>query len=409
MIKILITDDNLNKIANISKLIATIPEIKGYDVAHNVISAKKFLSQNHYDLLILDLSLPNREGEDPNAENGNDFLQDISRISRLIKPYHIVGLSEYDEYINAFQDSFDQELWALLKYDPSSTGWEKLLKKKINYLIDSKRSLLQNIDSFQYDVAIVTALREPELEAVLNLNGNWEPFKLDNDATEYHKGIFQKDEKRVSVVAASAPQMGMVATSVLTNKIITSFRPKFIIMTGIAGGVKDAANFGDVLVTEISYDSGSGKIKTDDHDNSIFEPDYKPIELDVDVKELLLSCRTNRNYLDEIKRKWMGNKPLHELNIRIGPLASGAGVIQNQKIIDEIKGHSRKLIGIDMETYGVFYTAKNCSKPRPLSVMSFKSLSDFGDKHKSDDYQKYCAYTSANFAYHFILNELTSL
>jgi len=406
MIKILVTDDNQNKLANIRKLIEKIPEITDFDTATNITSAKRLLSENHYDLLVLDLSLPNRDGEDASPENGNDFLQDIARINRLIKPYHIVGLSEFDEYVSRFKSAFEEELWALVKYDANSTHWEKLLRKKIDYLIESKRSLVQNIESYQYDIAIVTALREPELEAVLSLPANWESLKLANDATEYHKGIFSNNVKRLSVIAASAPQMGMVASSVLTNKLINSFRPRHVIMTGIAGGVKGVGNFGDILIAEISYDSGSGKIKSDQDGNVIFEPDYKSIDLDVDIKELLLSCKAERAYLDDIKRKWMGNKPEHEINLRIGPFATGAGVIQNKKIIDEIKGHSRKLIGIDMESYGVFYTAKNCSKPRPTSVMSFKSLSDFGDIDKNDDYQRYAAYTSARFAYEFALGKL---
>jgi len=298
-------------------------------------------------------------------------------------------------------------LWALVKYDLTSSNWERLLKRKIDYLIQSKRSLMNpETISYQYDLAIVAALKHTELEAVLHLPAKWETFKLPNDPTEYHKGIFEKENKKIKVLAAAAPQMGMVPASVITNKIITSFRPKHVVMVGIAGGVKGVGNFGDILITEISYDSGSGKIKSDENENSIFEPDYKSIEMDVDLREALQSCKINRKYLDEIKKNWHGNKPTEELNIHIGPLASGAGVVQNSKIIDEIKGHSRKLIGIDMETYGVFYTVKNCSKPRPLTVSSFKSLCDFGDKDKNDDYQKYSAYTSARFLYEFATNEM---
>ncbi len=407
MINILVTDDNQNKLSNIRKLIDLIPEIDSFDTATNVISAKRLMSTNHYDLLILDLALPLRDGEDPLPENGINLLDDINKINRIIKPYHIIGLSEFGDFIDQFRLKFEDDLWALIKYDASSTQWEKLIKKKIEYLILSKRSL-QNpkVISYEYDLAILTALRHNELEAILNLPAQWESFKLNNDATEYFKGKFIEGEKAITVIAASAPQMGMVASSVLANKLITNFRPKHLVMTGIAGGVKGVGNFGDILVTEISYDSGSGKIKSDSDNNAIFEPDYKSIELDVDIKESVLSCKTNRNYLDEIKRNWAGNKPESELNIHIGPLASGAGVIQNKKIIDEIKGHSRKLIGIDMETYGVFYTAKNCSKPRPLTVSSFKSLSDYGDQDKNDDYQKFAAYTSANYLYKFALNNM---
>ncbi|UKJ05811.1 hypothetical protein [Solitalea lacus] len=54
-----------------------------------------------------------------------------------------------------------------------------------------------------------------------------------------------------------------------------------------------------------------------------------------------------------------------------------------------------------METYAVFYAACNCSKPQPLAF-STKSLSDFANEEKNDDYQMYAAYTSASYLYNFI-------
>ena len=407
MINILVIDDNQQKLKNIRKVIEGLPEKLEFDTATNINSAKRLLSSNYYDLLILDLSLPVRDGDDPMPENGVNFLQDINKESRLIKPYHIIGLSEYDEYISQFKAKFDDDLWSLIQYDGTSVKWELLIKRKIDYLINSKRSFSESLNrTYDFDLAIITALRDTELDAILALDANWQAFKFPNDATEYFKGIFEKGSKKIRAIAASAPQMGMVAASVLTNKLIVNFRPRHLVMAGIAGGVRGIGNFGDLLIADISFDSGSGKIKTNEDGTSKFEPDYKSIELDVDLKESLLGCRTSREFLDDIRRGWMADKPSTELKIHIGPLASGAGVVENEKIIEGIKGHSRKLIGIDMETYGVFYTAKNCSKPRPLSAFSIKGLSDFCDQTKCDDYQKYAAYTSANFIYNFAVNKM---
>lgn len=147
-------------------------------------------------------------------------------------------------------------------------------------------------------------------------------------------------------------------------------------------------------------------MRTLDDGEAKFEPDYKSLDLETDLKENLLACKSKREFLDEIKKKWAANSPDTELNIRVGPLASGAGVIENKKIIDEIRGHSRKLVGIDMETYGVFYAANNSSKPRPIAF-SLKSISDFADPSKNDNFQKYAAYTSATFMFRFITEKLT--
>jgi nucleoside phosphorylase/CheY-like chemotaxis protein len=407
MLNILIVDDNQNKIKAIRALIDKIPEVSSLETATNIISAKKILVDNHFDLLILDLGLPVRDGDDANPENGINFLDDINKSKRLIKPFHIIGLSAVDEYIDKFQRSFEDELWALIKYEESSSNWERQIINKINYLIKSKMDL-QNPNNFgyQFDLAIITALRSPELDSILGLAADWESFTLDNDSTEYYKGIFTNDEKKIKVITASAPQMGMVASSSLTQKIIHNFRPKYIAMTGIAGGVKGVGNLGDILIADITFDSGSGKIKSDLEGGIKFEPDFKSIELDTDLKEMFISCKGKREFLNEIKSKWPIKDITHELNIHIGPFASGAGVVQNKKVIEEIKGHSRKLIGIDMETYGVFYASKNCSRPKPIAAFSIKSISDFGDQDKNDNFQPYAAYTSANFLHQFIVNKL---
>jgi len=408
MINILIVDDSQNKIKALRTIIENYTDKIDVETSTNVISAKKMMVLNHYDLLILDLGLPLRDGDDPFPLNGVTFLNDINRNSgKLIKPFHIIGFSAFDDYIESFHSQFEDELWSLIKYEEDSISWQKKIITKIDYLIKSKIDLQNsNNRKYQYDLAIITALRSPELDSILNLDANWESFRLNNDSTEYFKGYFTNKDKKISVVAASAPQMGMVASSVLTTKLITNFRPKFLVMTGIAGGVKGIGNFGDILISDISFDCGSGKIKTSVNGDEDFLPDYKSINLNADLKENFLSCKGSREFLNEIKKQWIPKNIDTELNIHIGPLASGAAVIENGKTLEKIKIHSRKLIGIDMETYGVFYTSENCSKPKPIAAISIKSISDYGDSQKNDLYQMYAAHTSANFLYHFSLNKM---
>ena len=60
---------------------------------------------------------------------------------------------------------------------------------------------------------------------------------------------------------------------------------------------------------------------------------------------------------------------------------------------------------MEMETYGLFYSANNGFNPKPIPI-SIKSVCDFGDKEKADNFQKYAAFTSAKFLYEFALKEL---
>ena len=107
-----------------------------------------------------------------------------------------------------------------------------------------------------------------------------------------------------------------------------------------------------------------------------------------------------------IKREFKGQTISHDLNLVLGPLACGAAVGGNSKIVDDmIMQHSRKTVGLDMESYGVFYAA-NYGIDNSVIPICLKSISDFADEKKGDDFQKYASYTSCEFAKYLVLNIL---
>lgn len=77
-------------------------------------------------------------------------------------------------------------------------------------------------------------------------------------------------------------------------------------------------------------------------------------------------------------------------------------------MVESIMAHNRKLIGLEMETYGIFLAGRLCVEPRPIAI-SAKSVCDFGVPPKTDEFQRYAAFTSANFIYEFALDQLSSL
>lgn len=89
----------------------------------------------------------------------------------------------------------------------------------------------------------------------------------------------------------------------------------------------------------------------------------------------------------------------------VGPMASGAAVIEHEGKIQEIKERNRKVIGVEMETYGVYLAARVAPEPRPL-VFSVKSVCDFAKPPKTDEHQRYAAFTSARFIFDFFLEQL---
>ena len=70
-----------------------------------------------------------------------------------------------------------------------------------------------------------------------------------------------------------------------------------------------------------------------------------------------------------------------------------------------IKAHNRQYIAIDMETYGVYYTARHLGR----KYISIKCISDNADHKKDDKYQKYAALLASKIMKYFIINDYKKL
>ncbi len=417
MIQILVVEDNDHKKDNIKQIILDNSNIKESDLqlVSSIKEAKKLLYDNFFDLLILDLVLPIETGLDATAKNGVQFLEDIHTSPMIKPPIHIVGISGFSDMVTEYHDQFSKKLWNLIDYQPDSTAWHDQLKTIIFHLVKTRQRFIQSsVEKYSFDVAIITALPYPEFDAVLKLNdGKWEPVEIKDDFTKYYKSTFSKGEKTKTVIAATADQMGMTAASHLSTKMILYFKPKYLIMSGIAAGIKDRGlGYGDILVAEQSWDYGSGKIiekgnaEGSELNDISFQPDTRDIQLSANLKAKVSDFKLTKSHLlDKIQNSWQGDGPSTKLQLHLGPIGSGSYVISSESTLKDIKDHQRKLLGVEMETFGVYYAAEHSPEPKTKSL-SVKSVSDFGDGNKNDKYQKYAAYTSANFIYHFIISEL---
>lgn len=419
MIKILVVEDNPAKQDNVKNIILDSSNISesNLDIVTCIKEAKRLLYNNYYDLMILDLVLPIEYGEDANPINSINFLNDIHSSPMLKPPIHIVGVTGFSDKILEYHSQFTNKLWSLIEYKENTTGWQEQLKSIIFHLVKTRQRYLQTtMNRHLFDIAIITALPDPEFQAILRLNsGKWEPLEVEGDFIKYYKTTFVKNDKQKTVVAATCDQMGMTASSHLATKMIMYFKPEYIIMGGIAAGFKDRElGYGDILIAEQSWDYGSGKIiesetKTEDKNglkDVCFQQDTRDIQLSSDLKAKIANFKLTKSHLlDEIQRNWQGDLPQTRLQMHLGPVASGSYVIANGTILDTIKVQQRKLLGVEMETFGVYYAAEHSPEPRTKAI-SIKSVCDYGDGTKNDKYQKYAAYTSAAFIYNFILDDL---
>lgn len=400
--RVLIVDDEARKR---NELRVAVSEASGgaaqIEIATNVHDAERKLQEAVFDLMLLDLYLPLRARQPPQREGGLELLRRIrqgAHARRIVAPRCVLAVTAYEDVRAAQKQLFQDEAMVLVPYAAGSTDWRKAIHSQVQQVA----AALADVKHL-CSLCIVTALHKVELEAVLDLPGEWQPVRLDNDPTQYFRGTFAREGRSLTVVAAAATEMGMPAAAALAMKMVFRFRPRVLAMAGIAAGFR--GEFGDILVAYDSWDYGSGKWLVQD-DQSLFRPRPNYLPIDIDLKNRLeVFSMSHVSVLEDIRAEWPGDAPPEAPRVHAGPLASGASVVADRAIVDQIREHNDKLIGVEMEGYGVFAACRAADLPRP-SALVIKSICDFGTPEKDDQYQRYAAYTSARYLYRFALGNL---
>ena len=87
-------------------------------------------------------------------------------------------------------------------------------------------------------------------------------------------------------------------------------------------------------------------------------------------------------------------------------------VVAHESVMDEVKKHWRRLVGLEMEVYGTYYAAFTAAEPVPL-FCSFKSVCDFADiakdANQANQYREYAAFTAAEYCHFFLRSKAAEL
>lgn len=78
-------------------------------------------------------------------------------------------------------------------------------------------------------------------------------------------------------------------------------------------------------------------------------------------------------------------------SVHVAPIATGATVTEDEQIFDNLSGHMRKVLGLDMEGSGLAASADSYNIP----FIFAKGVSDFADPYKDDRYRTFAARASA--------------
>ncbi len=240
------------------------------------------------------------------------------------------------------------------------------------------------------DVALLS-VTDMEYAAVLHFH-EWEEFRIPGDGQRYERASFLRDGRQVRLIHARTGEMGMTAAAAVAMKVACTFRPRYLIMVGIAAGVAltEVAEqiYGDVIVPDVVWNYAVGKFVSPDAAFITYgDVGFLPRSTSVAVpEEILTSVRE------------AAASPENQCHVLIGPMACGSTVVANKNVLDkQVYSQFKDTMGLDMESYAVVYAALQAPEPRPLPLI-VKSVCDYANSEKSDQYQKFAAYTSCEFA-----------
>lgn len=236
--------------------------------------------------------------------------------------------------------------------------------------------------------AALVYVTEIERESVMRMY-NWKTVRFNGDDQLYYQA--EETKNGMPIISAMQDEMGMTASATLTMKLIEHFKPKYVIMPGIAAGTLSDVNneqmYGDVILADMVWNYSNGKYVPKEQASIVFgEIGFKPRPTVVKVSPELMG------YFDKAI-----NSPKNETYVHIGAIASGSTVVANKLIVEhQVKSQFSTTKGLEMEGYGVAYAVSHAVEPRPKAIIA-KSVCDFADNRKTDKYQKFAAYTSCEF------------
>lgn len=387
--KILIIDDRSEKAGFIKRIIRESGLIPDDDIhiELDLTGARSKIRESLYDLIILDLHMPESLGEVPQSEHGIAFIDEIYGTASFNIPLDIVALTALSDAKEKFSSDNRLAGFTLLQYDEGRKDWQDYIISKIRYskICNQQRKIEKRLA--ECDIFWLTAV-DVETDALKD-TFDWRPYHVPRDSAQYYLSDYELNGRMVHIIRTQLTDMGMTPAASITTKAILQFSPKLIIMTGIAAGLDSEMKIGDVMIATRTWNYDCGKY------SEVDVAGQKVVKLKPDGKTENLS-EENMGMLQAFREHTTDLKPY------LGTFACGNAVVASAlKISEDIKAHSRKTIGIDMESYGVMLAAMNTCIP-PVTTFIIKGISDKGDTEKNDEYQKFAATNSTKVAKNLI-------
>jgi nucleoside phosphorylase len=257
------------------------------------------------------------------------------------------------------------------------------------------------------DVLILSAL-PVELEAIREIFSvpSGSPLTTVSGTNYWLARVGGQEDQRV-IALASFGAAGNVAAAVVATELMSSLRPKTVILVGIAAGLRDKCQLGEVLIAErvVAYE---GAALITGPDGSMPKPRPEQYRISHSMQQdvtAYLSNHTVRDRLTKVEREkailpvdFENKTAATELFPRCATLASGEKLMRNREKFQDLSKLHGKIEVVDMEGHGI---AGACEKAQ-VPYLIIRAISDFGDEKKDDRFHKVAARAAAAVTADFI-------
>ncbi len=379
------------------------------DIVDDGTSTRRALSRNVYDLLVIDLTLPHIKGSDhPSYSVADNLLRELILLDDLKMPGDTIGITKDVDALERIQTSIGSHVMAVISEDADGR-WKRMVSDKVRYASRVANARRDNLNSqYDYDCLIVTAL-DKELRPFEEYF-EFSPLPGFPGAATFAFRDSQGSIRRGAAFAIG--KSGEARAASYTQSLISFFRPKLCLMSGICGGVEGKVELGDLIFASSAVDWDYGKWEEakqsvgNENDNNpsaraqsaVFRSRPGPIpigdgEVDRIVRRLIGSDFLNLpTLLRNVAQRSTGLivKP----DIHYAPMASGSSVISNTSILMRVRDLNDSIRGIDMECFGFYHASLHTNVIKP-AFFCVKSVSDYADGSKGDSYHEGCCYISS--------------
>jgi nucleoside phosphorylase len=254
------------------------------------------------------------------------------------------------------------------------------------------------------DVGVIIALKEEFTEFYNEIKGRCKPLHDEETGRYYYQFEHTSADSNhgYRCIATFVGEMGAVKASLTTQRLISQWEPRTLVMLGIAAALSKDVHIGDVVVASQvdGYLENAKAVPATGGAEYVFTLSG---EVYRSSSDLLHAVRNFEFVHAEIFRDWQdrcadefqqmvsresldqsiaGKRLQDQVQMVDGHLASGPTVGAAPAFKDWLKKRDRKYLALEMEAGGLMTAVYEQADPKRSLVL--RGISDDGDEHKED-------------------------